>query len=89
MGLIGEILLVFVFGFCIDAFYIIWVRSATQSKKLKAGVSSVFLTAPALFGFYAVFKNLWLAIPYLLGLFFGTVITLYIYEKRNSECTGS
>lgn len=83
--MILEVCYVFLFGFVIDISYVVWVRSVAKGRKILAGLSSLLITAPALFGYYSVFHNLWLSIPYLLGLFIGTVIGLFIHEKLEKE----
>lgn len=67
---------VFLCGFAIDLLYCWYFQAVTARKKLKAGLLSVLLAAPALFGFLEITQDVYLAIPYLFGLFCGTVAAL-------------
>ena len=71
-----QIILVFFLGFCIDLFYVLYVNAVRDKAKIKAGVASVLLAAPALFGFMSILEDRWLMIPYFLGLFIGTVTAI-------------
>lgn len=67
---------VFAFGFTIDLAYVLWVRAVANGKSLLAGCASVLIATPALFGYVEVYENRIMAIPYLAGLFCGTVVAV-------------
>lgn len=67
---------IFFLGFGIDLVYVWYIQAVNERAKLKAGVLSVMLAAPAMFGWFEVYENRLLAIPYLLGLFTGTLLAL-------------
>lgn len=84
-----SIVQVFLFAFCIDIAYVFWLESVRKQRYLRAGLASVLISAPALFGFYLTFQNLWLCIPYFIGLFWGTVfgmkLTKWLEERHEAE----
>jgi len=79
-------LFVFALGAVIDLMYILWIDSVTHRKIWRAGVYSVGVAAPGLFGFLEVVSNVYMAIPYLAGLAVGTMVTLYF--KKREEAAG-
>jgi len=61
----------------IDFAYVIWVAAVNAGSPWLAGIASVFVALPALLGYLAIVNKKALIGPYLLGLFFGTVCTVY------------
>lgn len=72
----GKIVLVFLLGFVIDLFYVVYVNAVRDRHKLKAGAASVMLAAPALLGFMSILEEKLLMAPYFAGLFFGTITAM-------------
>ena len=66
----------FLGGFVIDLLYVWYFQHVVARKKLKAGLLSVLLAAPALFGYIEISRDVYLALPYFFGLFCGTVAAL-------------
>lgn len=79
------ILLVFLLGFCIDLFYVVYVNAVRDRKKIKAGVASVMLAAPALLGFMSILEEKLLMLPYFAGLFCGTVVAMLWEDLHKSR----
>jgi len=77
----AETILVFLLGFCIDLFYVVYVNAVRDRHKIKAGAASVMLAAPALLGFMSILETKWLAAPYFTGLFFGTVFAMSLPKE--------
>jgi len=80
-------ILVFLLGFAIDLIYVWYIQALLEKTKIKAGALSVMLAAPAMFGFFEVYEDKWLAIPYFLGLFCGTVLALEL-KGDSSDARG-
>jgi len=70
---------VFFFGFMIDLFYVVWIKSVATGSALLAGVAAVVLAAPGLLGYLEIVQNKKMMYPYLLGLFCGTVFATVIF----------
>lgn len=66
-------LLVFVGGFLIDVLYVFWMLKVAAYQRWQAGLFSMGLAIPAMLGYQEFMKDNWMMIPYLLGLFVGTV----------------
>lgn len=73
--------LVFCLGAVIDVMYVLWIDSVNNRRILKAGLYSVGIAAPGLFGFLEIVGNTYMAIPYLTGLACGTMGTLYFKKS--------
>jgi hypothetical protein len=78
-----QYLTVFALGFIIDIFYVGYISAVTQRAKLKAGVMSILLAAPALFGYIEISGNPRLCVPYFLGLFLGTIVAMELKERAD------
>lgn len=79
-----KIILVFLLGFSIDIFYVVYVNAVRDKHKLKAGAASVMLAAPALVGFMSILDDNLLMLPYFAGLFLGTVVAM-TFSKGGHE----
>jgi hypothetical protein len=64
---------VFCLGFLIDIMYVVWIIAVASGSVLIASSASVAMATPALFGYMAILEDRKMIIPYLLGLFFGTM----------------
>ncbi len=69
---------VFVAGFVIDFAYVGWMKSVEAHQPIQAGLFSVLVAACGLFAVFEAFKQKKMVIPYLAGLFFGTVCSMAI-----------
>ena len=70
---------VFFFGFIIDIFYVVWIKSVAIGNVFLAGVSAVALAAPSLFGYLEIVDNRKMVYPYLFGLFCGTIFATVLF----------
>ncbi len=70
---------VFLYGFILDGAYVLWTTSVTKDNYLLGGVASIFIALPALLGYFAMFKDKKLIIPYLTGLSTGTMVSMYLF----------
>jgi len=75
----------FFFGFIIDVLYVLWFIAVADRKKITAGILSVGIYAPGIFGTIAVFEDRWAAVPYLSGAFFGVIAGMYIDDWLKSR----
>ncbi len=75
------VLKVFAYGLVLDIFYVLWVLSVHERAKIKAGIFSIFISAPAVLGIVEITSSIWLIIPYLAGIFVGTVVGLTLHER--------
>lgn len=78
-------LIVFCYGLILDTMYVIWMRCVNQERKWAASVASVGVAAPGLMGYVNVSRDLTYAIPYLAGLFFGTLAAMTFWPQKESE----
>ena len=60
-------------GFMIDILYVIWILAVASGSMWLASSASVAMAIPGLLGYMAILEDRKLMIPYLLGLFFGTM----------------
>lgn len=81
--LILKVVGVFLLGLGIDLVYVWYLQSVMQRAKIKAGVLSVCLAAPAMFGWFAVYEERILVVPYMLGLFMGTVLAIDLQKGEH------
>jgi len=72
----------FVYGFCLDVFYILWLNSIEKNWMWRASIWGTILGAITLFATVDVVHDPLQSIPYLLGMFVGSVVSMY-YKKRN------
>lgn len=79
--MVWPILQAFLLGFLIDLFYVGWMWATRNNHYIIGIVASVSIAACSLFGFINVYDNRILAIPYLLGLAFGTFIGIYLQKR--------
>ena len=70
---------VFFYGFIIDFMYVLWFASVADDKVFLAGAAAVLLALPGLLGILSILENKKLAIPYLLGLACGTMISMSVF----------
>jgi hypothetical protein len=75
--MITNYLIVFFLGLSLDLAYAWYIKAVHAGHKLKAGILSVMVALPALFGFVEVYDDRIAAIPYCLGLFCGTILALH------------
>lgn len=54
--------------------------SVADGRVLLAGLASIGIALPAILGYTAIFKNKFLMIPYLFGLFTGTMTSMLIFH---------
>jgi hypothetical protein len=64
---------VFCLGFLIDIMYVIWILAVASGSVWLASFASVGMAIPGIFGYMAILEDRKMAVPYLLGLFFGTM----------------
>lgn len=76
---------VFLFGFIIDWMYVGWTRSVQGFEIFKAGIYSILVAAPGVFGYLEIVNNRWMAIPWFLGLGLGTICSLYYFKKKKER----
>ena len=76
---------IFLLGFSIDLIYVWYIQAVVEHKKYKAATLSVMLAAPAMFGFFEVYENRWLALPYFFGLFSGTLAAIELKGRRDGN----
>jgi len=82
---VSNILIVFGLGLSLDLAYAWYIKAIHAGQKLRAGLLSVMVTIPALFGFVEVYDDRFMAIPYLLGLFCGTILALHLAPPSPSS----
>ncbi len=75
-------LLVFCLGAVIDVMYVLWIRAVNQRQIFRAGVYSIGIAAPGIFGYLEIVSDTLMAVPYLLGLALGTMATLRFGKKK-------
>jgi hypothetical protein len=68
--------LAFIVGFLLDVVYTGYVKCVGLNQAWMAGVYSVAIGSMSLLGLTTVIEDHKLAIPYLLGLFLGSVCTI-------------
>lgn len=66
----------FLYGFVIDLGYVFWMISVQHDQRILAAVASICVAAPSIFGYIEISKNKKLAIPYFIGLFVGTLVSM-------------
>ena len=72
---------VFILGAIIDVMYVVWIQAVATGGEILAGFAAVGLALPSLLGYLEIVENKKMMIPYLLGLFTGTVLaTMYLKE---------
>jgi hypothetical protein len=64
--------LVFLCGFAIDFFYVLWMSAVQTNQPLVASLASTAIGGCGLLGFTSVVVDRWMAVPYLCGLALGT-----------------
>lgn len=69
-------LLLFFAGFVIDVFYAFYVRAVVARRAFKAAFASVAMVLPSILGLTAIVGDNMLSIPYLAGLFAGTLFVM-------------
>ena len=69
---------VFSFGFMIDIMYVLWIWSVGTGNVMLAGIAAVLLALPSLLGYLEIVDNRKMMIPYLSGLFLGSVTGTYL-----------
>jgi len=74
--------IVFCLGFIIDFMYVLWIQSVNKRQVFRAGLYSVGIAAPGIFGYLEIVDDTVMAAPYLLGLAVGTMVTLK-FQKEN------
>lgn len=78
--LILNIIKVFCCGLAIDLGYTLWMSSVSKGNKLLAGLFSVAIYLPGLFGLFAILENHYMSVFYGGGLFSGTILGMYLTE---------
>lgn len=73
----------FLLGACTDVGYVLWLGAVKRRSYVISVLMSMCLGGISLFSFVSVDTNRLLAIPYLLGLGFGTFLGLY--ATRNEK----
>lgn len=68
------------YGFVLDFAYVLWVQAVAKDVVWLAGLASVFIALPAILGYTAIFSNKWMIVPYLAGLFTGTVVSMSVFN---------
>ena len=77
--------MVFTSAALLDIVYVFWFTSVSEKKPWKAALSSVFIGICGMFGTLNVVGNHWMAIPYLLGLGFGTIAGMELKRRSKSS----
>jgi len=84
-----DFLKVFFYGVSIDILYVFYILFVSRRMKFRAATFSMLMAAPAIFGFLDIYEKRWLAIPYLLGLFSGTIAAMmyddYVLRKKKVD----
>ncbi len=80
-----DIAKVFLEGFIIDLMYVLYIWSATKEYYVFTALTSIGVAAPATFGLVAIVDNNMMAIPYFVGLAFGSIAGIYLKKKINKE----
>jgi hypothetical protein len=81
-----SILTVFLLGVATDILWIKCTQEIVNSRRpIRAGIYSVALAAPGLFGFMEITRDISLAAPYLLGLFVGTIVSLTVLDGTDED----
>jgi uncharacterized protein YebE (UPF0316 family) len=72
---------IFLLGLSIDVFYTLWVLAVSNGRRVLAGLFSVLLYIPSLLGLLNIIDDHILAIPFCLGLFFGTILGISLGSR--------
>ncbi len=79
-------IVVFLAAFAVDAAWAILIRATADGRAMTAAVASVFTGALGLLGITSVVGNAYMAIPWLLGLFCGTYVTIrWSVDKKGND----
>jgi uncharacterized protein YebE (UPF0316 family) len=79
--MIIDILKVFSFAIIIDLMWVLYILASTEKRRIAAAFYSMCIGGPALFGTLEVVENVWLSIPYLLGLGIGSILGIELNER--------
>lgn len=79
----------FALGLVLDLLFTWYITAAGLGNKLRAGLYSVGAACVSVFGTISIYDNRWLAVPYFLGLFCGTVLALSLNEKTPGDAVSS
>lgn len=74
----------FVYGFTYDVFYLLWLTSIEKNRMWRASFWGTILGAIPLFAAVDVVRDPVQSIPYLSGMFCGSMYGMYL-KKRNSK----
>lgn len=73
------ILKVFLYGFVFDGMYVLYMFSINRHNTIMAGISSILLELPVIFGMLEIVEDKKMAVPYLTGMAAGTMIAMNIF----------
>lgn len=76
-----DIIIVFLYGFCIDIAFVMWMYAAHIERYILVFVTSVLIAAPGVYGLIAIVADETLALPYLLGLGCGSVAGVFLKKR--------
>lgn len=74
----------FVWGFALDVLYLLWLNAIDKIHVWRASIWGTILGAVTLFATIDVVRDPFQAIPYLSGMFVGSVVGMYV-KKRNKK----
>lgn len=76
--------IIFLYGFALDVFYLLWLNAIDKMQVWRASLWGTILGAVTLFATVDVVHNPLQSIPYLAGMFVGSVVGMSI-KKRNKK----
>lgn len=79
--MIYRALLVFTFGLLIDAVYVFWVVAVEKNRIHLAGLCTVCIATSSSLGFLDIVDNHWLLVPYLFGIYLGTILGVWLKRR--------
>lgn len=69
------------FGCLIDVLYVVWIHTVNINRQHLASLATVGIAACSSLGFLDIVDNRWLLIPYLSGIYTGTLLGVWIKKR--------
>lgn len=78
---------VWLYGFAVVAFDAMWLWFGERSWPVRSSLAITGSWACGVFGFMQVIEELWLAFPFLVGVFMGNLLVA-MWKRRSEELGG-
>ena len=75
----------FLYGILIDVLYVVWIHAVSVNRKHIASFATVGIALCGSLGTLGIVDNRWMLLPYLLGIYCGTVAGMRIKGMISSK----